>query len=146
MSACGKLLRLFAALCCVALPAAATGNDSVEIYESISDAAIGPVFLTQAQREWLDRRRLLPPEPAVANNQSAVTGEKPVANKPAGYIVSSSGRRSDWSNGDFIANTDKNQANTAFPGEVDLVIRRALYHSIQAECGRGDRVVAGYDG
>jgi len=122
MSARRRKYGVIAGLWLMVLPAAALSDGTTDIYESISDAAIGPVFLTQAQREWLDRRRLLPPAPAAASSSSDTAAVSPaVKKKPAGYIVSSSGRRSDWSDGDFVSSTTANAAHKPFPGEIELV-------------------------
>ena len=119
------------------LPATVVADDTSEIYESVADSAIGPVFLTQAQRAWLDKRRLLPPAPAVASESSVATGERPApARKPAGYIVSASGKRSDWSNGDFVMSASSSAASKAFPGDVNLIRHEAA--AAEAESGDDD--------
>ena len=122
MSARRRKYGVIAGLCLMVLPAVALSDGTTDIYESISDAAIGPVFLTQAQRDWLDRRRLLPPAAAVSSTSSDTAAVAPtVKKKPAGYIVSSSGRRSDWADGDFVSSTTGNAAHKPFPGEIELV-------------------------
>lgn len=96
-----------------------------DIYESSSDIDIGRVFLTAAERERLDRRRLLPAATAAGNGQPSTAPS--VANsagrqrQPAGYIVSSSGERSDWTGDSFVANGSRSPQMQSFPGDVKIV-------------------------
>ncbi|MDJ0941342.1 MAG: hypothetical protein QNJ00_16390 [Woeseiaceae bacterium] len=95
-----------------------------DVYESVDDLVIGPVFLTPSQRELLDRQRLLPPpDPAATAAAVEQATEKAAPKKAAaGYIISSKSGRREWSDGEFISTSNVSQ--TAFPGEV-RVIRHA---------------------
>ena len=105
----------------VVLPSIAQSGDEA-IYESLESVAIGRVFLTPAERRWLDARRssepstaFFPPvRPGSAPPVAAPTRAKP----PAGYIVSSSGQAKVWRNGEFVNSNGKAAIDTAFPGEV----------------------------
>lgn len=115
-----RYLATLAALL-VALPAIAYAGDEA-IYESLESVAIGRVFLSPAERRWLDARRssepaarFFPPvRPSGVPPAPAPKESKP----PAGYIVSSSGQARVWRNGDFVKSKGRAATDTKFPGEI----------------------------
>ncbi|MGI9271356.1 MAG: hypothetical protein ACR2QT_06240 [Woeseiaceae bacterium] len=92
------------------------------VYESIAGVAIGRIFYTQSDRDYLDAQRLLPPG---SRNVHADTGERVTpTTKPAesaGYIISSKGGRRVWKDGDFISASGRTTASMSFPGDVKIV-------------------------
>jgi len=88
----------------------------IAIYESLSDVTIGRVFLSPGQRAYLDTRPVVSPKP-VRESPPA----EPVERKknPAGYIISSSGQSSVWSQGGFVTREDP--SGISFPGDVKVI-------------------------
>ena len=99
--------------------------DPVSVYESIDDVSIGPLFLTPAERRWLDARRNTPdaPELRVMTELESSVAAEPAAPKasPAGFIIRSDGAGQRWSNGDFVSSRGTPVRAMKFPGEVELV-------------------------
>lgn len=95
--------------------------DDSDVYESMTNVKIGRVFLSQAERDSLDARRLLQPKDAdgVSTTSTDSTPEdKPLAS--AGYFKSSNGPSQVWKDGDFVnSNGDAVRAVT-FPGDVKI--------------------------
>ena len=95
--------------------------DEIAIYESLSDVAIGRVFLSPQQRLYLDARPIEAPR-AVIERPPA---EQPAEEKknPAGYIISSTGKSSVWSRTGFVTSNDPGRID--FPGDVKIIRRDA---------------------
>ena len=101
------------------------GADPASVYESIDDVSIGPLFLTPAERRWLDARRNAPvvPQPKAEAEVELGPTQEPAEPKvsPAGFIIRSDGAGQRWSNGDFVSSQDAAVSTMKFPGEVDLI-------------------------
>lgn len=96
--------------------------DQPGVYESIDDIAIGRVFLTSAQRNWLDlHRHDVPIEASVAPANEIVPKINKPAISPAGYIIKSDGSRRHWSNGDFVTSNNAALVEMKFPGDIKIV-------------------------
>ena len=109
-------------LLALAVPAVA---DELDIYESIDDVTIGRVFLTPAERRWLDaNRNVLVRERPVRRWRvdDAPSGEEPApaSDPPAGFIINSSGAESRWSRGDFVDVDGRSVRSMQFPGDVNI--------------------------
>ena len=89
------------------------------VYESLNGIEIGRVFLSQAQRDALDRSRARGDSSDVSD-----TGPRGKTNAPAsssdaaGYIISESGKTRIWKRGDFVAGEQSDADRVKFPGEV----------------------------
>jgi len=108
--------------------------DEASVYESIDDIDIGPVFLSPAERERLDVERLRPPaETSTTADTVAVSAKNtPARKQAAGYIVSSSGSRREWSGNDFVATPTGEKSSSSFPGDVPV-----LRHAPAGDAGDG---------
>lgn len=96
--------------------------DNGLVYESYEGVTIGRVFLSPAEREYLDARRHLKPEPAGADPGPESTmddGQK--APPPAGFIIGPNGKSKIWKEGDFVDSAASSMRTMAFPGDVEIV-------------------------
>ncbi|MEO1202952.1 MAG: hypothetical protein AAFX10_09600 [Pseudomonadota bacterium] len=101
-----------------------SANADEGVYESVADIRIGRIFLTPAERRRLDQLRLAPPRsaggaPVAAGVESTGTGDR--QRRPAGYIISSSGKRRTWTGDDFVASDGRASISTRFPGDVEVI-------------------------
>ena len=92
------------------------------VYESISGVAIGRIFYSQSDRDYLDALRLLPPgdksvHPDTGERVTPATKSTP----SAGYIISSEGGRKVWKDGDFVSSVGRSSDSMSFPGDVKIV-------------------------
>jgi len=87
----------------------------IAIYESLSDVTIGRVFLSPRQRAYLDSRPVMSPK-SVPQTPAAAPVER--KKDPAGYIISSAGASSVWSQHGFVARD--NASGISFPGDVKV--------------------------
>ncbi len=111
-----RALWVLAALALVA--GANAGADESPVYESLATASIGRVFLSQEQRDLLDRLRLRDPEAAQpAGGETEVKEQRPAA---AGFIIGPDGRSRTWDEGDFVDSTRSRALSTRFPGDIDV--------------------------
>jgi hypothetical protein len=123
----------------IALSVTAVAEDASSVYEVVADASIGPVFLTPSQRAWLDKRRLIAPTSANVNSVGEPDAAPPATSKkPAGFIVSSSGKRSEWSDGDFVESNLADVNKMRFPGEVKLLRHEHAANEKQEDDGAGE--------
>jgi hypothetical protein len=100
----------------IALSSSAAAHEE-GIYESLEHIHLGRVFLSPAERTYLDKHRGVPAPVATSSG----TGQRSSAarnNNAAGYIVSSSGRAHVWKNGDFVST--KIPDSVRFPGDVKV--------------------------
>lgn len=111
------LITGLAAVCAFIGPLSCLSSEAgeISIYESLSDVTIGRVFLSPKQRAYLDTRPVLSPRP-VAETPPAAPAER--KKDPAGYIISSSGISSVWSQGGFVTREDA--SGISFPGDVKV--------------------------
>ena len=103
--------------------------DEMEVYESIDELTIERVFLTPAERRWLDanrgvdrrERRVLrsATDDTVSDDDPA-----PVSDPPAGFIINSSGGEIRWQRGDFVDVDDGTTRSLDFPGDVRIIRHR----------------------
>ena len=106
-------------------PMLACASDDA-VYESFSGVKIGRVFLSPADREALDRRRLNPPVRESDAHKSAAGSEQAQRSRAsAGYIISASGRARVWRDGDFVVSDRRQPQKMAFPGDVKITRRAA---------------------
>lgn len=108
-------LGLFLSVLISMLPQTAKADDA-PVYESLSDVPIGRVFFTPQQRIQLDKNRGVAKH---AQPNSTRTGVAATKSDAAGFIISGSGVRKVYSNGDFIETASS--AAVAFPGDVRVV-------------------------
>ena len=98
-----------------AMPATAHENG---VYEALHHIPIGRVFLSSAQRTQLDRYRNTEP----AATPTDVPLEETVEAKPdrpaAGFIMSNSGTKHVWADGDFVKTSSRREVH--FPGDVEV--------------------------
>ena len=97
---------------------AAAGDSPV--YESFRGVTIGRVFLTQEQRNSLDKRRLQIPSRIAGPSSAAAEGPARKTASPAGYIIGPGGRSKTWRDGDFVETTTKPVRRMSFPGDVTV--------------------------
>ena len=110
----------FVALMLVAVSPAA--SDENHVYESYDGVTIGRVFLSPAQRQFLDARRHLKPAPAGGESSSDEKSEPTKkAPPPAGFIIGPNGRSRVWKEGDFVDSAPAATREMAFPGEINVV-------------------------
>ena len=105
------------------LPTLALGED-IAVYESLSDVRIGPVFLTPEQRRWLDARRDQGPDEWQDDSDggaSETTEEPEPRPTPAGFIINSNGKRSQWKGGDFEQTSSTSISDMRFPDDVKII-------------------------
>ena len=91
------------------------------VYETLRNVFVGPLFLTPAQRSWLDARRNAPELPA-SGTRAATDDDTPAAPvaKPAGFIIRSDGSQRRWSDGDFVLSRGVSVESMKFPGDVKV--------------------------
>lgn len=113
--------------------------DDSAVYESISDVAIGRVFLSPQQRQQLNVRRLHPErhESSEPAQQSEPQPAK-VKTAPAGYIISNSGESRYWNNGDFVAGSSRYAATMRFPGDIVVVRHFAAEATDEETSGKSE--------
>ncbi len=109
-----RSLLFLMALMLIAWKGAAADDNPV--YESLGTVNIGRVFLSQQQRDSLDRLRLRKPE--VGTPTDSVTEVKEKAPAAAGFIIGPNGRSRTWTDGDFVDSTRASALSTQFPGNV----------------------------
>jgi len=107
------VLAVLAALSAAPLATA----EEAHVYESLSDVAIGRIFLSPRQRAELDKRRGKK-ESHSSREQSVRRAPRKTFPEAAGYIVSSTGKARVWARGDFVA-TDE-VSKVTFPGDVEI--------------------------
>ncbi len=96
---------------------APAGAHEEGIYESLHHIPIGRIFLSRDERERLDRYRDAgPPTEIIDRSSKPQAPAKP--DKAAGFIVSNSGTRSVWRNGDFVRTNSSREVR--FPGDVEV--------------------------
>lgn len=96
--------------------------DEESVYESIAGVAIGRIFYTQSDRDYIDAQRLLPPaDRSVDPDTGERVAPKTKSAPSAGYIVSDEGGRKVWKNGDFVSAVDRSRDAMSFPGDVKIV-------------------------
>lgn len=116
-------MKRLAVLTLILLPSLLFAEEA-PVYESLDSVRIGPVFLTPEQRRWLDARRGEAPDDGSiaqdneASEQSENSGHK---RKPAGFIISSNGKRSQWNAGDFERTTATTVSEMSFPDDVTII-------------------------
>ena len=93
-----------------------TKADEASVYESLSDVPIGRVFFSPEQRVYLDKNR---GATALGTSIKTSTGVSPKKDDAAGFIISDSGLKQVYSNGDFVKTA--NSTTVAFPGDVRVV-------------------------
>ena len=130
---CGKtLVYVAAAHLAVAAFAVPAQAEEEPAYESLSEVTIGRLFYSPQQRALLDRRR----QGRASSSRrlpAAMPENRPGRNDAAGYIVSSSGERKIYANGEFVAG----QGNKAvkFPGDIKIV----RGHGTASRCSAGSQ-------
>lgn len=97
------------------------GASDLAIYESLSDITIGRVFLSPKQRAYLDSRPVLSPKPV---RETPVTAPAERKKDPAGFIISSTGASSVWSQQGFVAVEDA--SGISFPGDVKVTRKESI--------------------
>lgn len=129
-----RRVAMLGALCLLAAWPAA--GEEIVVYESLSEIAIGRVFLSHRERSMLDEGRgsdpLVQPVPTkrvVAERQRTSKRE------PAGYIVSSTGESRVWSDGGFVSKQPA--ARMRFPG--DVVVKRSEPRDTETRRTVGER-------
>lgn len=111
---------LAAFICC--LSPLLTHAEQSDVYESIDEIAIGRVFLTSAQRNWLDlHRHDVPVDSGVTPTEAVVPKVAEPAVSPAGYIIKSDGTQQRWSDGDFVSSNRMKLAEMKFPGDIKII-------------------------
>lgn len=90
--------------------------DETSVYESLSDVPIGRVFFSPQQRVHLDKKRGATVRGKKVSTSTSAASPK---NDAAGFIISASGLKQVYSNGDFVK-TARSTA-VAFPGDVRVV-------------------------
>ncbi len=103
------------------LLAAAVTADESSVYESVHDLSIGPVFLTPAERRWLDANRHLAPRDVSAQPDAVEAGDYDSASEavPAGFIINSSGQTRHYRDGDFALSASSPDS-MSFPDDVEI--------------------------
>lgn len=96
--------------------------DNSRVYESYDGVTIGRVFLSPAERDYLDARRHLKPGPAGAEPgpDSSEDGDDKTP-PPAGFIVGPNGKSKVWKEGDFVDAGTRTTQTMAFPGDIEIV-------------------------
>jgi hypothetical protein len=87
------------------------------IYESLEHIHLGRVFLSPAERAYLDKNRGVR-APAAASSSAREESSSAGNSDAAGYIVSSSGQTRIWKDGDFVSATIPDSVR--FPGDVKV--------------------------
>ena len=93
-----------------------TKADEISVYESLADVPIGRVFFSAAQRVNLDKNRGATLHGKPVTTRTGVASNK---NDAAGFIISDSGLKQVYSNGDFVKTAKS--TTVAFPGDVRVV-------------------------
>jgi|GEM_PF-4114524 len=114
------LLGLFVSII-VSMPLESVNANDAPVYESLADVPIGRVFFSPRQRIQLDKNRGTTKH-GTASSTSTSTGVAVRNKDAAGFIISSSGMKHVYSDGDFVETASS--ADVAFPGDV-RVIRQA---------------------
>ena len=112
------------------------------IYESLSEVAVGRVFLSRAQRSMLDDGR--GSQPVVRQTPTRPVVERPARKKQrrsAGYIVSSTGESRVWSARGFVAT--KPATGMRFPGDVVVTRSESGASETQTDVGGSDTESSG---
>jgi hypothetical protein len=110
------LLTSVSVICIVImLPGAAVADDAT-VYESLSDVPIGRVFFSPTQRIRLDKNRGVTQR---SQTSSKATGAKRPKKDAAGFIISKSGLKQVYADGDFVETTRSTAVR--FPGDVTVV-------------------------
>lgn len=110
------LTVLFVSIVISMLPSTVSADDA-PVYESLSDVPIGRVFFSPRQRIQLDKNR-----GAAEHGTTPISTSAGVAvrkKNAAGFIISSSGMKHVYSDGDFVETASS--ADVAFPGDVRVV-------------------------
>ncbi len=87
------------------------------IYEALHHIPIGRIFMSRGERERLDRYRDTGP-PVETVDRSPEPQRPATTDKSAGFIVSKSGTRRIWRNGDFVSTNSSRDMR--FPGDVEV--------------------------
>jgi len=99
----------------MAMPASAHENG---VYESLHHIPIGRVFLSSAQRTQLDRYRDAEPVATPTDVPLEETVEAKPDRPAAGFIMSNSGTKHVWADGDFVKTSSRREVH--FPGDVEV--------------------------
>ncbi|MEM7432247.1 MAG: hypothetical protein AAF351_10010 [Pseudomonadota bacterium] len=94
--------------------------DDRAVYESHADVALGRVFLSPADRAYLDANRHL--KPSTDSTVATTVADAPTTEqRPAGgYIKGPNGRSRVWQDSDFVTTAADTEA-LAIPGRVNIV-------------------------
>ena len=95
--------------------------DADFVYESYDGVTLGRVFLSQAERDWLDARRHARPAGTTKSGAKSDTGSANKASRAAGYMTGPDGRLRVWRHGDFVESASTAPGDMAFPGDVEVV-------------------------
>ena len=93
-----------------------------DLYESIEDVELGPVFMRPDQRQRLEARRGIVEEEGGGEEAVAEGGAqpRPESRPAAGIIVSACGRALVWEDGDFRRADQASVDAMRFPGTVRI--------------------------
>jgi len=110
-------LMVLAAVLVLTPPAVA---EDKRVYESLPEVKIGRVFYSPQQRELLDSRRRRTGMTSSGSKAQPGTQKRTVSDA-AGYILSGSGKKQIYKNGDFVA--AEGHETMHFPGDVKITRR-----------------------